>query len=77
MGFLTGYLAKNTLSDPVKLLLGTGFCGGFSTFSTFSKESLLMGQDALTFTAVSYVILSLVFGILAVWTGIFLANIKV
>ena len=76
LGYLTGYLLKNNVSDYWKLLLGTGFCGGFSTFSTFSKETLELSQDALTFTALMYLILSLVLGILAVYLGILMANLR-
>lgn len=42
IGLLTGLVAKGSLSPEMKLLLVTGFCGGFTTFSTFANESFSM-----------------------------------
>jgi CrcB protein len=49
------------------LLLGTGFCGGFTTFSTFSLEALELLQEDRPWTAAAYVCGSVVAGVLGVW----------
>lgn len=74
LGYLTNYLLRDNLSEYWKLLLGTGFCGGFSTFSTFSKETLELSQAGFTIWAVLYLVLSLVLGVLAVFLGMWMAN---
>ncbi len=69
IGILSALASKSSLSVELRLLLVTGFCGGFTTFSTFANESLslMRTQDWLTFIA--YVTLSLWIGIGAVWIG--------
>ncbi|MEY2963124.1 MAG: putative fluoride ion transporter CrcB [Bacteroidota bacterium] len=60
-------LVMNAFEDKSKalylLLLGTGFCGGWSTFSTFSVEALGLLQSGRTLEAIAYISLSLVLGI--------------
>jgi CrcB protein len=61
-------------SDPVKrnwyLLLGTGFCGGFTTFSTFSFETLELLRDGKTWAALAYSLGSVAVGLLGVWAAL-------
>lgn len=69
--FLIGVIAaaatKNSGLDPrTVLLLKTGFCGGFTTFSTFALESVGLFQSGKTWSAVAYVLLSVVLSVLAV-----------
>jgi CrcB protein len=51
-----------------------GFCGGFTTFSTFSKEALMMLQGGNIWGFVGYVAFSVVVGIALVALGYFLVR---
>lgn len=75
IGVILGFAAKNdALSSNQTLLLATGFCGGFTTFSTFAYENhvLLKAGDFTSF--VLYTIGSFVVGFLAVFLGLFLVK---
>ena len=68
--FLLGLLTKLSPGDPhMKLLLTTGFCGGFTTFSTFMNESLFMLRGGQLITALAYMAISLVLGLACAWVG--------
>lgn len=68
---LLGYLtAKTFQSENIwKPLLAIGFCGGFSTFSTFSNETFKMLQSAEYGSAMLNITLNLVVCLLAIWLG--------
>jgi CrcB protein len=67
LGVLAG--AGSSLDPNLGLLIGTGFCGGLSTYSTFSYETLRLAQDGARFFAAANVALSLVAGIGAAALG--------
>jgi CrcB protein len=75
IGIILGLAAKNdALSQNQTLLLATGFCGGFTTFSTFAYENhvFLKSGDFTSFAV--YTIGSFIVGFLAVFLGLHLVK---
>lgn len=75
IGLFVGYLEKNQFTnDNLKWFLITGFCGGFTTFSSFSIENQFLFHNNNSFIAISYIGLSILLGLLAVWLGLNLSK---
>ena len=73
MGFLFFYtLEQVSVSPTMRLAIITGVLGGYTTFSAFGIETLLLVQDNKLGQAVLYVTLSVVLSIAAVFTGAWL-----
>ncbi len=73
LGYFIGAQLRIGFSDNMKLLLMIGYCGGFSTFSTFSSETFLMFKEGLYFNAGAYILASLILCWVFILIGIKLA----
>lgn len=70
LGLVIGFADhKNVLSASSRLFWTVGVCGGFSTFSTFSQETLTLFQTGIQLTSLIYVLLSVVLCLVAVFAG--------
>ncbi|MFD8084044.1 fluoride efflux transporter CrcB [Kitasatospora sp. NPDC059722] len=74
LGLVTGAVAAGAASPHVQLLVGTGFCGALTTYSTFSYETLRLVETGAGRYAVANVAGSLVAGLAAVYAGAELAS---
>jgi CrcB protein len=73
LGIIAGGVAKAGWSSSVQALLGTGFCGGLTTFSTFSVEAVELMQGRRPTAASGYVLISCALGVAAAALGYRLA----
>lgn len=71
IGFFYAAAERGTIASPeLRLLLTTGFCGGFTTFSTFSYETLTLLTDGEYFFVALYAAGSVLLGLLAAFAGV-------
>jgi len=75
LGFIMRYAADTSaISVEARLLLTTGFCGGYTTFSTFSYETVRLIEDGDYRRAAAYAALSLVLSVAGTFAGFGLAR---
>ena len=66
---LTGPDGRLDVSLDAKLFVMTGLCGGYTTFSAFSLQTLSLFQDGAWFRGSAYIVASVVLCLIAVWAG--------
>lgn len=72
LGYLMGVFLKSDSS--MKLLWMTGFCGGFSTFSTFSAENFMLLKEGNYAVAFGYIAMSIIVCIIFIFVGLKLSE---
>ena len=77
MGLLAGFLAFRAGAEwtqSVRLFVATGVLGGYTTFSTFSLETILLLERNRVGEAVAYAGGSVLFGVIGLWAGLLVAR---
>ena len=74
IGLFGGWSERFGWSEAVRLALTVGLCGGFTTFSTFSKESLALAQSGRWGAFAAYALGSFALGLAAVAAGFWMAK---
>ncbi|MCX4636259.1 fluoride efflux transporter CrcB [Streptomyces sp. RPA4-5] len=70
LGLLTGAVTAGAASSHAQLLLGTGLCGGLTTYSTFSYETLRLAADGARGYAAANAVASVAAGLAAAFAGV-------
>ena len=74
MGMLAGWLVRTGGNEPLRLLLGVGVLGGFTTFSAFSLEVFAMLTRGDILLAAAYAVSSVAGSIVALYAGVLLVR---
>lgn len=72
IGLVYALAERNNISPEWRVFLATGICGGYTTFSTFSYESLSLVREGELFYAALYISVSVIAGISAAFLPLFL-----
>lgn len=69
LGYMLGSIKSTEWSDNHRLMIMTGFCGGLSTFSTFSAETYALIQEGSMLIASGYILISIIACVIGVFLG--------
>lgn len=75
LGFLIGAAGSGHIPGPLVTLLGTGFCGALTTYSTFGYETVQLFEDGARFYSLLNVAASIAAGLSAASLGVMLAEV--
>lgn len=75
IGIIMGMSFQSSISTQTRLLLATGFCGGFTTFSTYSLEIFELYQRGEAGISMLYLFASILAGFLSVWLGLWVVRV--
>ena len=76
IGLIYGFSERSSLlTSEWKLFLAVGFCGGFTTFSTFANDNLALLRDGEFFYFILYTGLSVFLGIAATFIGVLITKV--
>ena len=74
MGVLAGFLARHSLGENWRVLLGVGVLGGFTTFSAFSLDVVVLIERGSIGVALGYALVSVIGSVLTLFAGLSLVR---
>jgi fluoride exporter len=74
IGFVAELASKHIVDDTTRVMLAVGFCGGFTTFSALSIESIALFKSQQLLLGIAYIAVSFIAGLAAVLFGMYLGD---